>query len=174
MHSYKHNGDEGYTDMLGGERARKDDPVLDLIGDVDELSAWIGIVRSEGLPSQLYEELQKIQDHLSLHMAWLSSIRTDQLIDGEKLRDSLQELENWVRSIEQNLEMPTTFLLAGGSKLGALFNLLRTISRRVERKAAAQLMDDEKLRNYCLPYFNRLSTLFYYLWLKAEQNEESS
>ena len=47
MPAFTGKGDNGFTDLQGGKRVRKDHPSVDLIGEIDELSAWIGLARSE-------------------------------------------------------------------------------------------------------------------------------
>ena len=52
MKIYTRTGDTGETSLFDGTRARKDDPRVDAYGEVDELNAWLGLVRasSAGAP----------------------------------------------------------------------------------------------------------------------------
>ncbi len=45
-------GDMGETSLYNGERRRKDDLIMDVVGDLDELGSFLGIVRS-GLTDQI-------------------------------------------------------------------------------------------------------------------------
>lgn len=164
-------GDMGFTSLLSGERVRKDHPIIELVGEIDELAAWIGITRSElGTSAEEIDEiLEQLQGQLSLVMAFISSYQSEQqfLLPGSPTYLSI--IEGWTSCIEERINVPNVFLKAGKTKLGAYFNLLRVISRRVERKAVVLFAENEKDTNQILPYLNRLSTLFYVLWLFADQ-----
>ncbi|MGA9522234.1 MAG: ATP:cob(I)alamin adenosyltransferase, partial [Myxococcaceae bacterium] len=45
---YTKTGDAGETSLFGGGRVRKDDARVDAYGEVDELNAFIGVVRGHG------------------------------------------------------------------------------------------------------------------------------
>src|SRR5581483_5645800 len=50
---YTRTGDSGETSLFDGSRARKDDPRIDAYGEIDELNAWIGLVRASRVPDDL-------------------------------------------------------------------------------------------------------------------------
>jgi cob(I)alamin adenosyltransferase len=166
-----HKGDLGFTSLFSGERVRKDHPIIELVGEIDELTAWIGITRSEldNDYKKIDEILEQLQGQLSIVMAFISSYQSEQpfLLPGSPTYLSI--IEGWTSRIEEQIKVPNVFLKAGKTKLGAYFNLLRVISRRVERKAVVLFAETEKDTNQILPYLNRLSTLFYVLWLYADQ-----
>jgi cob(I)alamin adenosyltransferase len=61
---YTRTGDAGETSLFGGVRVSKADARVDAYGDVDELNAWLGLVRASGLDADLDEALQAIQRDL--------------------------------------------------------------------------------------------------------------
>jgi len=102
-------------------------------------TAWIGITRSEldNDYKKIDEILEQLQGQLSIVMAFISSYQSEQpfLLPGSPTYLSI--IEGWTSRIEEQIKVPNVFLKAGKTKLGAYFNLLRVISRRVERKAVA-------------------------------------
>ena len=164
-------GDEGFTDTLGGMRVRKDHPMIDLIGEMDELSAWIGMARSEEKNPFTSEMLLQIQNDLSNIMSVVSSFLSDKpMLQPQNIPNS-KKITDWITVHEKDIELPATFLQSGSTKLGALYNVLRTITRRVERKAVAALPQDSSSSAETLAFLNRLSTLFYFLWLRIDQQQ---
>jgi len=163
-------GDTGYTDLLGGQRVRKDHPIVELVGEIDELTAWIGIARSEIPDTALCETLGKIQNHLSTIMTAISAwFQNPQNISLE-IDQNLQCLEDWIAVFEKDIKFPQDFIQPGNSKIGALFNVLRVVSRRVERKAVATFSIDDRQYHSLFGYLNRLSTFFYVLWMRVEKD----
>ena len=61
---YTKTGDTGETSLFGGGRVRKDDARVDAYGEVDELNACLGMVRTHGPDAELDAMLQRIQDEL--------------------------------------------------------------------------------------------------------------
>lgn len=41
---YTKTGDKGQTSLLGGSRVGKDNEIFDLLGDIDELNSYLGLV----------------------------------------------------------------------------------------------------------------------------------
>ncbi len=42
---YTKTGDKGTTSLIGGMRKNKDDDIFEVLGDIDELNSYIGLVR---------------------------------------------------------------------------------------------------------------------------------
>src|SRR5262249_56668256 len=61
---YTRTGDAGETSLFDGTRARKDDPRVDAYGEVDELNAWLGVVRASPIDPALDADLVAIQREL--------------------------------------------------------------------------------------------------------------
>ncbi len=43
---YTKTGDDGTSGLIGGTRVEKDDPRLEAYGTLDEINAWMGVVRT--------------------------------------------------------------------------------------------------------------------------------
>ena len=41
---YTKTGDKGTTSLIGGKRSPKDDDIFYLLGDIDELNSYLGVV----------------------------------------------------------------------------------------------------------------------------------
>src|SRR5262249_23177696 len=61
---YTRTGDTGETSLFGKTRVSKAAPLVDAYGDIDELNAWLGFIRSSGLDDDLDEDLTTIQRDL--------------------------------------------------------------------------------------------------------------
>ena len=169
MSMFSGRGDDGYTDTLAGTRVPKNHPMIDLIGEIDELSAWIGLVLSEEQDAEISSLLSSIQDALTAVMSALSSYHPEKPLSGSMPFPNSAALEKWIGDCEREIQIPTSFVRAGSNRLGALYNLVRTVARRVERKAVENLPADFPFSGEMVSYLNRLSTLFFLLWMQADQ-----
>ena len=61
---YTRTGDEGDTSLFGGTRVKKDDARVDAYGEIDELNAWLGVVRASHGDASLDEPLVQLQRDL--------------------------------------------------------------------------------------------------------------
>ena len=64
MKIYTKTGDEGETGLFAGARVRKDDVRIEAYGTVDELNAALGVARSERLPPEIDQALERVQSEL--------------------------------------------------------------------------------------------------------------
>ena len=64
MKIYTKTGDQGSTSLVGGTRLSKADLRIDTYGTVDELNAYIGLVRDQEVNLPRRDFLKYIQDRL--------------------------------------------------------------------------------------------------------------
>src|SRR5215211_8791822 len=86
MKLYTGKGDAGQTDLLG-ERVEKDDPRIDLIGELDEATSAIGFGRALSTESRLQDWLIDTQRDLYKIMAELAfteELRPERYALGEE------------------------------------------------------------------------------------------
>lgn len=157
---YTRTGDSGTTALGNGTRVAKHDLRVDSYGTVDELNATLGLVRlhAEG---EMDERLAAIQNDLFDLGADLC--RPDRDKDDQAEYPPLRMLDAQVDRLEQEidamnagLEPLRSFILPGGTALGAHLHLSRTVARRAERLAVA-LSQTEDVNPACIRYLNRLS-----------------
>lgn len=158
-------GDDGWTGLFGAGRVRKDHLRVDAYGDVDELNAFLGLLRSESLDPQIDALLDAIQSSLFDLGAELATPR-----DGNPMAkhvapfgDSMvATLDAALATYEDALPTMTHFILPGGSRGASLFHVARTVARRAERRVVT-LSHHEPVPESCIRYLNRLSDLLFIL-----------
>ncbi len=168
MRFYTGKGDSGDTDLLG-DRVRKDDPRIELIGEIDETTSSIGFARASAADPRLNEWCIEIQRDLYKIMAELAF--TDELRPAGYQLDPARTswLEQLTDQVTDEVDLPPVFVIPGDSLSGAAFDVARTVSRRTERAAVHQtnlgvLINDEIIR-----YLNRLSS-FLFIAARLEDN----
>ena len=154
MPIYTRTGDTGSTSLYGDVRLDKDDPTVEVCGNIDELSASLGLVRTEVLPCPFETILFRIQQEL---IAFCTEI----VFDMEKiLPDNVQRIESEIDQMEAELSPLTHFIISGENRSSALLHLSRTICRRAERSLAT-LCRTKKKSPHLAAYLNRLSDLLF-------------
>ena len=163
MTLYTRTGDAGETSYFDGTRVRKDDPRLNAYGDIDELNAWLGIVRASGLDPAVDAAVAQIQRDLFALGAQLAdpgeklSARVTKAAIGDA---DIARLEAAIDRFDHEVPPLRRFILPGGTPAGAAVHVARTICRRAERRMVAlQPPADPVL----LRYVNRLSDLLFAL-----------
>ncbi len=154
-------GDDGRTSLANGERVAKDSLVIELIGVLDELNSWLGLIVTR-LPKKLKahgDELRTLQQDIYQLSAVLA-----QAPQVEFRSNRLERVESAAAALEEQLEenWHQKFLYPGGTELGAQLDLARTVCRRVERLAVKYNRETE-LGPLIIKYLNRLSDYLYLL-----------
>ncbi|MEC8252226.1 MAG: cob(I)yrinic acid a,c-diamide adenosyltransferase [Planctomycetota bacterium] len=173
MPIYTKTGDDGQTGLFGNRRVAKDDARIEAYGTVDELNAVLGMLRAELSADQspTDRQIQTIQDTLF-------EIGADLATEGGKasvprVEAAIGALEGWIDDSEAQLPPLTTFVLPGGSKVGALMHLVRTVSRRAERcywTLERAVADTHPVPHEIGIYLNRLSDLCF-SWARLANQE---
>ena len=161
MKIYTRRGDDGSTALGSGERLRKDSPLPEAYGAVDEAQAILGLVRADA-EDELAALVESIQRDLWRVMGDMAdATRSDGVTS-----DMISRLETQIDSLANRFEMPTEFVVPGQTHTAALLDLARTVVRRAERRALTSDVGDS-----VLAYLNRLSDL---LWVMARWQEDES
>ena len=166
---YTRTGDDGTTGLLYGGRIRKDAPIMQVTGTVDEAQAAMGLARAEAEPgSELDETLTVLERELYVLMAEVTTdpASRSKLVAGTTLvtEAMVDALEERIDGLIARVSMPTEFVVPGANRASAALDLSRTIVRRAERLLVADPIEGSLVGRY----LNRLSDL---LWAMARWAE---
>lgn len=167
MKIYTKTGDKGQTGYIGG-RVRKDDALIHMLGELDELNSTLGIcvVHAADLPVQ--DKLVRTQTQVFSVSASVAGSR-----DTFDFGDWVNLLESEIDEIELELSGLKNFILPGGDVLAAYLHHARSVCRRSERRLV-ELSSVNRDSGIALPYLNRLSDWLFVMarWTNHMQGVE--
>lgn len=164
-------GDNGETDLLFGHRISKTALRVEVLGNVDELNAALGMARASATREEWIALLDTLQEKLIGLMGQLATLPQDMeryrgtgfpMISGEDV--------DWVlataRGFEERGIRFTGWARPGaeGCQARAAVDFARTICRRAERSVLCLHESGEAVPEEVRLYFNKLSDL---LWILA-------
>ena len=157
-------GDGGYTDLLDGKRLRKDHPVIECLGTLDELNAFLGDAKTTLAPDAA-AIITGIQKDLFSIMGILAGAPVPAGGMNEARLDSL------IAELEASLPPFTSFAVPGANPASAKLHIARAVCRRAERRlialngeaVSAEQTGSAKQSEAVTPYINRLSDLLFLL-----------
>lgn len=164
---YTKTGDEGMTSLREGVRVPKDDLRIEVNGQIDQLNAHLGVVRSMLDETQDSASIQLIHAVQRELMTVMSHIATP---DGRANQRELccSEMITQLEQAIDNAGYQGGFVVpGGGSQLAAFIHLARTQARTVERRLWS-LHREHPVDNAMLVMMNRLSD---YLFVLANEKE---
>lgn len=167
-------GDQGETGLIDGSRVSKSQPVFEVLGSLDELNSWLGVVvshLSDSFSTQREQllQIQRVLFYIGAEIAGSTktSLKIDHLNDLERIADQVEAELGGIHM--------TRFVLPGGSREAAYLDVCRAVCRRAER-ATVRYSQDNKVRPLVIQYLNRLSDYLYLLRfsvnIKCEYTEE--
>jgi cob(I)alamin adenosyltransferase len=160
---YTKKGDRGATSLYSGRRAAKFDSRVAAIGDLDELSASIGMARIAYPPAN--ELLRSAQHSLYLVSAIVSG--EDRPIEMVFDEAEVGILESEIDRLTAELPELREFIIPGEAEPSCRLHVARAITRRAERGIAA--LTEPTPPDAILAYLNRLSDLLFALARQADQ-----
>ena len=156
---YTKTGDAGETGLADGSRIRKDDPIAQAIGDVDETNSTIGAALLSIADVEVAAMLGRIQNELFDLGADLATPGEDFAPTEMTLRivqPQVDRLEREIDRMNEALAPLRSFILPGGGAGSAELHLARSTARRAERSAVTASRE-RPLNALALIYLNRLS-----------------
>ena len=166
MKIYTKTGDKGKTSLFGGKKVPKSDLRIDAYGTVDELNAYIGLIRDQEIDEQTITVLLEIQDRLFTLGAMLATEPGNKKVKIPMITavDTLY-LEGEIDQMNENLPEMRSFVLPGGHTVVSYCHIARCVCRRAERKVV-QLSMTEEVNEEVIIYLNRLSDYLFVLGRK--------
>jgi len=149
MKIYTKTGDNGMTSLYNLSRISKSSMLIDLLGDIDELNSFIGIIQSVKI-------LKDIQ-------TWLFDLGTIIANPSKKFNFDInleftKILENEIDNMTSELPKLNNFILPSGN-----IHLARAITRRCERKLVEAKDKYTHIDDNCIVFINRLSDYLFTL-----------
>jgi cob(I)alamin adenosyltransferase len=169
-------GDDGKSEILGGPRMGKNEPVFAVLGDVDELTSAIGVAKALILrdhPGQgaLADALNGVQADLvrvGTDVATPES-RAKRGNSGAITAADTERLEEIEKKYKTDLESRREFIIPGADLAGAQVDVSRAVCRRAERQLVSYISQrNVKHLGHCVSYLNRLSDLLYVVARRIE------
>jgi cob(I)alamin adenosyltransferase len=171
-------GDGGETSLSNGERRCKDDLLFEALGDLDELSSFLGAAKvwartmGDGVGSADVRRIETVQRVLLRAGAQIATPSADprykelNLISSRDV-ETLEEDEKLLFSVTK---MEPAFILPGGNPFSAGTDIARTVCRRAERRVVALIRERGAVELVEVRrYLNRLSDYLFVLARRAEQ-----
>ena len=161
MKIYTKTGDQGMTSLFNGKRVGKNDLNIESYGTLDELNAWIGLLREASEIANQRPLLLAIQKELFEMGAILANPTSNGMKPKIIKSQKTMALETAIDQMELHLEPLTQFILPGGSACISYCHLARTVCR-------------QPIDVSILEYLNRLSDYLFVLARLAAKNSDVS
>ena len=163
MKLYTKKGDGGKTSLFSGRRTEKSDPCVNVVGDLDELSAALGLA-AIAYPSARVE-IRTIQHDLYAISAVISSEgQRPELVFSDVEARRLETIIDYVSDVLPPLR---DFIYPGESEASSRLHMARVIARRAERSLTAL---EPPAPASVKAYINRLSDLLF-VWARRADHD---
>lgn len=179
---FSHTGDKGQTTLFNGESICKSDKLLAALGSIEELSAYIGIIKANHFSSteskglfncahltQVQECLQNITLSLGTSKKVNARFENSRFMSADKhIEDLEKEIERLSAELDFQGRSKPLALLPGHTLLEAQLLFSRALCRRAERQVCScknpslGIVVEESVQKY----LNRLGDYLLYLALK--------
>lgn len=153
-------GDDGTTDLLGA-RVAKDDPRIDALGSLDEVTSAIGLGRAMATDVRVRDDLVAVQRDLYRIMAELAFTPELRPASYDFGVDRVDWLGTETDALADSVDLPREFILPGESVPGAALDVARAVARRGERQVVALAHAGHQVSPAIRGYLNRLSSLLF-------------
>jgi cob(I)alamin adenosyltransferase len=170
MKIYTKKGDNGTTQLIGGTRVPKFDARIEAYGTVDELNAYLGLLRDLIEKNPFTSQIIEIQDRLFTIGSLLAEDKAESNMKLPTINEqNVIDLENFIDAMDEELPEMKNFILPGGHPTVSHIHIARCVCRRTERKIDL-LNHENPVEPIILHYINRLSDYLFVLSRKISQD----
>jgi len=177
MKIYTGKGDSGETFDFNGKCIKKDSPIIDLIGTLDELNSYLGLVKAMLSNDDTWQFawksacsfILKIQKNLMKLMSHISDKTNEKYLFNDT---DVNIIEKEIDRLLENTPKQHELIIPGNNIIEAQIQITRAVARRAERLFFAVKNDKSpqsasgKLCPQAGAYLNRLSD---YLFVLSQQ-----
>lgn len=150
-------GDDGSTRLMSGKLVPKSNIRIQVLGELDELNAHIGLAITLCDSVVLNRVFEDIQNDLFILGAELSNPENpSKILTPERIESLELTIQQW----DFKLPELKQFILPGGTMLAAQLHITRAVSRRFER-SLQELSERGTVSKTSLSYANRLSSFWF-------------
>ena len=175
-------GDEGTTSVIGEKRYPKDHPLVECLGTLDELNAFLGDAKAAIAASENPSQNLNYPHNAAHSREIISAIQKELFVVSGILAGSgsnspdVKILDAYITNLEADLGAFTGFAIPGENPSSAKLHIARTVCRRTERcmvgLCRTNTIHPETQR--CLfAWINRLSDLLFLLAQKEAAIEST-
>jgi len=166
-------GDLGKTAIFGGKKLKKFDPQIEALGEIDELSALLGLVINYLKNEEEINFFYEIQKKLYQINSIISESKINEKNKKEEIKNHLKKIEQKIKFLSNSLPKLKNFIISSGNKTSSFLHYCRTVCRRVERRVVFFLYQKnwQEKHSIIIQYLNRLSDLFFLLARKYQKKE---
>ena len=165
-------GDTGDSTLYSGERARKDDLVFAVLGDLDELNSFLGLLKLVS-PRSIADVVDSVQSSI---IGLSSLVATDPRSETysqlpEVTEDDVIRLERFQAGLLDSTEIQPRFVNPGTNEPSARADVCRTVARRAERSLVRLIRERGRHDLHESQHFvNRLSDVCFVVARYLEQH----
>jgi cob(I)alamin adenosyltransferase len=175
MKIYTKTGDKGTTALVSGRRVAKNHVRIEAYGTVDELNAYIGLLRDQAVCEPYKALLLEVQDRLFTIGSLLAADpeRPNAVALPPIVESDVLFLEDAIDELDSALPPMRNFVLPGGHQSVSFAHIARTVCRRAERRVIDLEEAEQNVNPLIVQYLNRLSDYLFMLSRKLSQDTQA-
>lgn len=148
-------GDNGTSALCNGKKITKDNLIFEVLGDLDELTSFLGLAKNFIRNATFKNWVIEIQKDI---FVLLSELAGAQKANWEKI---IKKLDDKLEFCQKNIPDLKNFILLGASSASAGLDYGRAVCRRAER-SIIRLNKVKKIDPEIIVYLNHLSKFLFF------------